>query len=53
MKECRSDELQTEKCFKAKPQRLVHIIVILLCLHSLSNYVVPQMLNDVFKLLRA
>lgn len=27
MKECRSDGLQTEKCFKAKPQRLVHIIV--------------------------
>lgn len=27
MKECRSDGLQREKCFKAKPQRLVHIIV--------------------------
>lgn len=27
MKECRSDELQREKCFKAKPQTLVHIIV--------------------------
>lgn len=54
MKECRSDELQREKCFKAKPQKLVHIRVPSFVISTFFiKLVVPQMLNDAFKLLQA
>lgn len=54
MKECRSDELQREKCYKAKQQRFYVIVPsFIISTFFFVKLDVPLLLNDASYLLQA